>query len=204
MLTKVGSKVYDQTPELSVHPRLSMMERALLKWAVIDRDDKVLDAGLGNGIMVDYLIRNLECEVCGVSDNMELVRRTRNLVQSADLVYASKGDIPWHDEAFDTVFLRAGHRGGLEKQLVEIKRVLKSGGQLVIGIDSYPAVVRGALRLLSDEVAQEDENVTRKEVQAALSELGFEFFSWQRMYLFGGVLICWKHGDAVEKLLKDE
>ena len=131
MISKAGSRTYERTQCPPRHPRLSPMERCLLKWAVIDRDDRVLDVGLGNGLMAEYLLRNMECEVCGVADDMELVRSTRGLVRSADLVYAAAGDIPWRDQAFHTVLLRPSRMDGsaMENQLREVHRVLKEGGQ---------------------------------------------------------------------------
>ena len=43
MISKAGSRTYERAHFSSRHPRLSTMERCLLKWAVIDRDDRVLD-----------------------------------------------------------------------------------------------------------------------------------------------------------------
>ena len=108
MISKAGSRTYERTQCPPRHPRLSPMERCLLKWAVIDRDDRVLDVGLGNGLMAEYLLRNMECEVCGVADDMELVRSTRGLVRSADLVYAAAGDIPASGKHTDATAAR-GH-----------------------------------------------------------------------------------------------
>ena len=173
MITKAGSRTYEAIAYPSMRPRLSAMERGLLKWAVIDRDDRVLDVGLGNGLMVDYLRRNMECEVCGVSDNMELVRQTRSLVCSADLVYAAPGDIPWRDGAFHSVLMRSRRMEaeGFRMQMEEVKRVLKDGGQLVLGIECLP----------------------RRQAEDTLAQLGFEHFSWERVSFDCGVLICWKH-----------
>lgn len=202
MITKVGSKTWEGLAPVPTHPRLTAMERNLLKWSVIDRNDKVLDAGLGDGVMVDYLKRNMECEVCGVSDNMELVRRTRSLVQSADLVYASDGDIPWRDQAFDTVFLRP-KRNGREnclRQLLEINRVLKDGGQLVIGVESYPGAVKAMLHMISEGAEPDEESLNRKDVTALLQEAGFEYLTWQRSGPLSGVMICWKHNPKAEEL----
>lgn len=203
MITKAGSKTWEGLPSLSVRPRLTAMERSLLKWAMIDRDDKVLDSGLGDGVMVDYLMRNMECEVCGVSDNMELVRRTRSLVQSADLVYAAIGDIPWRDGAFDAVFLRPKRapKEDCRRQLKEINRVLKDGGQLIMGVESCPAAVKAMLRALGEE--DEHESLSRRELTELLNEAGFEYLTWQRSGPLSGVLICWKHHPKVDELKQE-
>lgn len=205
MISKAGSRTYERTQCPPRHPRLSPMERCLLKWAVIDRDDRVLDVGLGNGLMAEYLLRNMECEVCGVADDMELVRSTRGLVRSADLVYAAAGDIPWRDQAFHTVLLRPSRMDGsaMENQLREVHRVLKEGGQLVMGMRNLPAPLQAAMDAMS-EAEEETESVSRRQMKAMLSGLGFEQMSWHPCGIFSGVLVAWKRNPLAERFQKGE
>lgn len=205
MISKAGSRTYERTQCPPRHPRLSPMERCLLKWAVIDRDDRVLDVGLGNGLMAEYLLRNMECEVCGVADDMELVRSTRGLVRSADLVYAAAGDIPWRDQAFHTVLLRPSRMDGsaMENQLREVHRVLKEGGQLVMGMRNLPAPLQAAMDAMS-EAEEEAESVSRRQMKAMLSGLGFEQLSWHPCGIFSGALVAWKRNPLAERFQKGE
>ena len=205
MISKAGSITYERTQCPPRHPRLSPMERCLLKWAVIDRDDRVLDVGLGNGLMAEYLLRNMECEVCGVADDMELVRSTRGLVRSADLVYAAAGDIPWRDQAFHTVLLRPSRMDGsaMENQLREVHRVLKEGGQLVMGMRNLPAPLQAAMDAMS-EAEEETESVSRRQMKAMLSGLGFEQMSWHPCGIFSGALVAWKRNPLAERFQKGE
>ena len=205
MISKAGSRTYERTQCPPRHPRLSPMERCLLKWAVIDRDDRVLDVGLGNGLMAEYLLRNMECEVCGVADDMELVRSTRGLVRSADLVYAAAGDIPWRDQAFHTVLLRPSRMDGsaMENQLWEVHRVLKEGGQLVMGMRNLPAPLQAAMDAMS-EAEEETESVSRRQMKAMLSGLGFEQMSWHPCGIFSGALVAWKRNPLAERFQKGE
>ena len=205
MISKAGSRTYERTQCPPRHPRLSPMERCLLKWAVIDRDDRVLDVGLGNGLMAEYLLRNMECEVCGVADDMELVRSTRGLVRSADLVYAAAGDIPWRDQAFHTVLLRPSRMDGsaMENQLREVHRVLKEGGQLVMGMRNLPAPLQAAMDAMS-EAEEETESVSRRQMKAMLSGLGFEQMSWHTCGIFSGALVAWKRNPLAERFQKGE
>lgn len=203
MISKAGSRTYERTQCPPRHPRLSPMERCLLKWAVIDRDDRVLDVGLGNGLMAEYLLRNMECEVCGVADDMELVRSTRGLVRSADLVYAAAGDIPWRDQAFHTVLLRPSRMDGsaMENQLREVHRVLKEGGQLVMGMRNFPAPLQAAMDAMS-EAEEETESVSRRQMKTMLSGLGFEQMSWHPCGIFSGALVAWKRNPLAERFQK--
>lgn len=205
MISKAGSRTYERTQCPPRHPRLSPMERCLLKWAVIDRDDRVLDVGLGNGLMAEYLLRNMECEVCGVADDMDLVRSTRGLVRSADLVYAAAGDIPWRDQAFHTVLLRPSRMDGsaMENQLREVHRVLKEGGQLVMGMRNLPAPLQAAMDAMS-EAEEETESVSRRQMKAMLSGLGFEQMSWHPCGIFSGALVAWKRNPLAERFQKGE
>ena len=205
MISKAGSRTYERTQCPPRHPRLSPMERCLLKWAVIDRDDRVLDVGLGNGLMAEYLLRNMECEVCGVADDMELVRSTRGLVRSADLMYAAAGDIPWRDQAFHTVLLRPCRMDGfaMENQLREVHRVLKEGGQLVMGMRNLPAPLQAAMDAMS-EAEEETESVSRRQMKAMLSGLGFEQMSWHPCGIFSGALVAWKRNPLAERFQKGE
>ena len=205
MISKAGSRTYERTQCPPRHPRLSPMERCLLKWAVIDRDDRVLDVGLGNGLMAEYLLRNMECEVCGVADDMDLVRSTRGLVRSADLVYAAAGDIPWRDQAFHTVLLRPSRMDGsaIENQLREVHRVLKEGGQLVMGMRNLPAPLQAAMDAMS-EAEEEAESVSCRQMKAMLSGLGFEQMSWHPCGIFSGALVAWKRNPLAERFQKGE
>ena len=205
MISKAGSRTYERTQCPPRHPRLSPMERCLLKWAVIDRDDRVLDVGLGNGLMAEFLLRNMDCEVCGVADDMELVRSTRGLVRSADLVYAAAGDIPWRDQAFHTVLLRPSRMDGsaMENQLREVHRVLKEGGQLVMGMRNLPAPLQASMDAMS-EAEEETESVSRRQMKAMLSGLGFEQMSWHPCGIFSGALVAWKRNPLAERFQKGE
>lgn len=94
MITKVQGKTVSGELSVKACPRLNPLEKAMLRWAVVDPEDRVLDACVGRGLMAEYLRRNMQCEVCGVSSDMEEVRSARARLQSCDIVYAPVGDIP--------------------------------------------------------------------------------------------------------------
>ena len=120
-----------------------------------ERGDKVLDAYVGNGLMLEYLQRNMECEVCGVSDDMQCVRTSRSRLRNADIVYASREDIPWKEDTFDSVYLKIVTSSPTEAALEEILRVLKPGGQLLIGFRTIPAPFRQVASLLRADADDE-------------------------------------------------
>lgn len=175
------------------HQRMSALEKCMLRNAVFDPGDKVLDANVCSGRVSEYLLEHMECQVCGVSDRMEEVRRTRARMYSGDFVYAAAGDIPWQDHTFDTVLLHPsdGNADTLLAQLVECRRVLKPGGQLVLGLKSLP----GALRRVSSflfETLPEEELPSRAAAEKLLRQCGFEEVSKACAGLAGTVLIGWR------------
>lgn len=187
MLTKVQGKTLSNSFVMKRNPRLSAMEKGMLKWAVVDPGDKLLDANIGSGMMAEYLRRNMLCEICGVSDDMEQVRTARGHLLNCDIVYAAEGDIPWREGAFDTVLMKLNGEGQetLRRMLGEAKRVLKPGGQLVLGTRCFPALVQ-------EREGEERSFFRRRPVESMLTEIAFEKVSWQRTGVATGVMIAWK------------
>ena len=184
--------------ELSVRqePRLSALERAMLQWIIADPEEKVLDANIETGMMAEYLRRNMDCEVCGVSENMENVRCARSRLRSCDIVYAPAGDIPWRTEQFDTVLykLRQEEDEMLQRSLTEILRVLKPGGQLVLGLQCYPAAFQKLHEWLGGDLGDK-RRFGHREIEAELKKLAYEEICWQRTGPSTGVMIAWKHRE---------
>lgn len=197
MITKVQGKTVSGELSVKARPRLNALEKAMLKWAVVDPEDRVLDASVGRGLMAEYLRRNMQCEVCGVSADMEDVRAARARLQSCDIVYAPVGDIPWREDAFDTVLMQwRGDADSLDRMLSEALRVLKPGGQLVLGTACWPAAMNALRRWMA--VSAEGTPVNRLELQSRLSDLSFEEVSWQRTGLGTGVMTAWKHKPELD------
>jgi SAM-dependent methyltransferase len=193
MISKAQSKRYAPRPTLETKPKLSALEKGLLRWTVAERGDKVLDAYVVNGLMLEYLQRNMECEVCGVSDDMERVRASRSRLSNADICYALREDIPWKPDTFDSVYVNMAAAPFAESTLREILRVLKPGGQLLVGFTTVPNPLRALLGLARPEL---DEELTRPRVRARaltlMHALGLNQITWQRTDLFNSVAIAWK------------
>ena len=204
MITKVQGKTLLGQMTVKKQSRLSGVEKAMLKWAVIDPDDRLLDANIGNGVMAEYLRRNMQCEVCGVSDRMDEVRCARTNLQNCDIVYAAAGDIPWKEHAFDAVLLQ--HRGeepGLwSRVLGEAVRVLRDGGQLILGCVSYPPPLNAVADLITADGMEERAAFSRSDTEMMLRELGCEQISWRRCGVACGVMIAWKKKKTAGELLE--
>lgn len=180
--------------------KMSALERGMIRWAMIEPDEKVLDANVGMGLIAEYLKRNAQCEVCGVSDNMEDVRQARMRLQSCDIVYATAGDIPWREDSFDTAMMRMGamEPEDVAKRVKELSRVLKQGGQLLLGV-RIP-LVRDMSGIA--EATDEARVPSRRMLENLLQKLDFTKLTYQRVGLLSGVLIAWKRKPSVEDALE--
>ena len=200
MITKVQGKTLSGEIVAAKPPKLSALEKGLLKWAVVNPDDRVLDANVCEGMIAEYLRRNLQCEVCGVSSNMDHVRSARNRLQSCDIVYA--GDIPWRENAFDAVLYQVQDGEQLDRMVGETYRVLKPGGQLVLGLHSYPGPLAVTARLLAEDRLEGAVLPTRQELCQMLTKRHFQQVTWQRTGFAAGVVIAWKPKENVDAFLK--
>ena len=188
MLSKAQSKPLSRELIPKVRPKLSALERGLLRWSMAESGDKVLDANVGGGLLLDYLQRHSECEICGMSDEMESVREARSLLQNADIVYAACDDIPWREDTFDSVYIKA--RQLTDKALSEALRVLKPGGQLLIGARWQPSPLKRLAALTRDDAEPMPD--TGSEMRQRLSNLGFQQITWQFASMTSMITIGWK------------
>ena len=200
MITRMQGKTLGSRAFPTREARLSALEKAMLRWIVVDPDDKLLDTSIGSGMMAEYLRRNMQCEICGVSDNMEDMRYARSLLRSSDIVYAPRGDIPWREEAFDTVLMKPAGEDDmqLKRMFEEAARVLKPGGQLILGLRCYPA----ALEVINPWRLEEGEKKAfcKERITDMLCQSSFQNITWQRTGLGSGILIAWKPKPSVERV----
>lgn len=197
MITRIQGKTLAGEIAVRREPRLSALEKSMLRWAVVDPDDRLLDANVDGGLMADYLRRNMQCEVCGVSDRMDQVRAARERLQNCDIMYAPAGDIPWREGAFDTVLMKldTGEREMAERMIREAQRVLKPGGQLILGVRCFPQALSRVTALIS---ADEKQRIRKEEVQSMLRHAAYQKITWQRTGISMGVLIGWKAKPTTE------
>ena len=177
-------------------PQLGMLEKTMLCQASLKTAGKVLDANVCSGPVAEYLLANTDCQVCGVSDRMEEIRQVRETLYGGDFAYGAIGDIPWQENTFDTVLLHPSEGGeeALREQLRECKRVLKPGGQLVLGLKSLPLIIRQLSHLLWDEA--EDKLPDAQTALQMLESMGFEKITRVQAAFSGHVISGWLPEEA--------
>jgi ubiquinone/menaquinone biosynthesis C-methylase UbiE len=132
--------------------RLLLRERKF-KASLVDQADprsgrRVLDVGCGTGTLALSLkVRAPGAEVIGLDADPEILERARAKAQEAGLDVrfdrALATELPYEDESFDLVVstLFFHHLTGADKRRTakEITRVLKPGGELLVGDMGGPA-----------------------------------------------------------------
>lgn len=106
-------------------------------------DEQVLDVGCGPGLTVELLAeRVVEGRVCGVDPSVEMLgqaaSRNRSAIQSGrvELRPGSAASVPYPDASFSTVCTlhTVYFWPSLEAGARELRRVLRSGGRLMIAV----------------------------------------------------------------------
>jgi len=143
MSTKtIQGKLWSVAPPLwSQHfePWFSPMYRNVLDQLQLTPDHYLLDAGCGSGLFSHMAIAR-GAQVIGVDAAPGLleIARTRNPQNS--FMEEDLEALPFADNTFDIVtgFNSFQYAGSFEKALLEAKRVLRTGGRLVLGIWDRP------------------------------------------------------------------
>lgn len=170
-------------PALGADQRLTAAMRACVSWAAIEEHDKILDMSCGNGALLKRLDQQYRLTLCGMCETPEMARTAREGIEDADVIAARLEDIPWRDDTFDIALLSAGLRGDARRVLMEAKRVLRQGGQLVIASPLFSPRGEGSL--------------SRREQMRLMQEAGFREVSFRASGLRGAI-IGWKQRELPE------
>jgi ubiquinone/menaquinone biosynthesis C-methylase UbiE len=149
----------------------------------VPRNARVLDVGCGEGRFTAELARAGRA-VVGIDVAEEPLRRARARDGSIDVrLVAADGELPFEDCSFDAVW--AGevieHVADTAGWLSEVRRVLPSGGALVLSTPAHGPLTRLSLGLRAsafeahfDPLADHLRFYTRRGLLRLLGELGFE------------------------------
>ncbi|WP_321373591.1 class I SAM-dependent methyltransferase [uncultured Draconibacterium sp.] len=163
---------------------LSLTREEMLKESDLG---KILELGCGTGLYTEILLKNSKIVVAtDFSDEMvATAKQKRGNLQKVQFKRANALNLDFENESFDTVFMANLIHiiGNAEKVIQESKRVLKSGGCLIItsfAIDDMNFFSRMAIGIRyiktfgkpSDEALKEKN--TKKSVESLLVKNGFE------------------------------
>lgn len=115
----------------------------------------ILDVGIGNGLSSEYLCQQFpDCQLCGIDISEEAIKETRKRFSQNEAKFSVQGieKTSFDDHQFDLIcaFQSHFHWEKLSEAFVEIERILKPEGQLVLACE------RNKLNIYLTELAEED------------------------------------------------
>lgn len=146
---------------------------------------KLLDVGCGTGNVLIKLNSTKDLSLYGLDISEKMIETAKkNLGNKAELKVGDSEYMPWEDDSFDVIVCNASfhHYPNPEKVLLEMNRVLKSTGTLIIGDPTAPVIVRQMLNLFCKFSKNGDYKVySKKEIEELLLKCGFEPFDFKKI-----------------------
>lgn len=170
--------VYDQTADGKFCSRVypDILEKCNNK-----ENQTILDVGCGNGTMLSQVNENNR--LYGIDLSQSMIEHANNkLKDRAELVVGDAEILPWTDETFDTVLCTFSfhHYPQPQKVLMEMYRVMKREGQLIIADPWLPKPLRQILNLVIQFSSSGDYHVySKREISVLLQNNGFHIQSFQ-------------------------
>ena len=126
-------------------PYFLPMYRKTLNQLNLTGDSLLLDAGCGSGMFSSMAIK-AGAQVVGMDAAPGLLEVARRRNPENTFLEGDLESTPFNNESFDVVtgFNSFQYAGGFTNALIEAKRVLKTGGKLVIGIWDKPEMSEAA------------------------------------------------------------
>jgi 2-polyprenyl-3-methyl-5-hydroxy-6-metoxy-1,4-benzoquinol methylase len=147
-------RLWERAPEGLLPVDARLRERFLLQWVAREREragarPRVLDLGCGEGHFAAALARE-DADVVGIDVAEEPLRRARSRHPELDVrVAESEASLPLDDCSFDVVWAgeTVEHVADTQQWLSEVRRVLRSGGVLLLTTPDHGLLSRLRLAL---------------------------------------------------------
>jgi ubiquinone/menaquinone biosynthesis C-methylase UbiE len=183
-MTATKTSLFDRWSATYDRPQLQNATYRPLHNAVLARladatPATVLDLGCGTGQLTARLVERFpDANVCGLDYSMGMLREAQcRLGGRAALLRCDAQALPLASQSMDLVVCTESFHWypDQESALAGIARVLRPGGQLLIGsIATLTQVGEAALRAVSSRAGQPIQALTTKQVSQLLRDAGFE------------------------------
>ncbi len=104
-----------------------------LEYCKFESGDCLLDAGCGMGATINYINNNYDFKIIGLDKSEKLASLARELNKNTEIIVSSAESTIFEDKMFDGVLAECTlSLMDVNKALMEINRVLKNNGYLII------------------------------------------------------------------------
>lgn len=157
-------------------PFLSLIQRTRFKIVASLLSDrkypKLLEAGYGSGVFMPYL-NDLSEELYGIDPhdkNQEVAESLTKCGIKATLYSGSVTQLPFSDKELDAIVIVSAieYVDDIETACLEMKRVLKPDGELVLVTPGHSPIVDMGLKLLTGESAKDNYDERRARLEPTL------------------------------------
>jgi ubiquinone/menaquinone biosynthesis C-methylase UbiE len=165
--------IWDETASERDMTKLERMARRLN----INPGSIILDVGTGTGVFIPFLLkkigRNGHIVALDIAEKMLEKAKAKGFNGNIDYLCADATDIPLDNEIFDSIvcYSTFPHFRDKPRALAEMKRVIKSGGKLLICHTSNRTTINEIHRQIPE--VEDDTIPDEGEMQIMLSKAGF-------------------------------
>ena len=145
------------------------------KYISFNSEQRILDIGCGSDGIINYIPNG---QRFGLDPLMDSYLASSDMPHDIKWNTGTMEAIPFDDKYFDVVVTTNAldHAFDPKKGLAEMRRVLKSGGYLVLTVACYAPIHR-FIRLFKEKIGRGDQlhpyNYSQKQVRAIIKEAGF-------------------------------
>lgn len=154
------------------------MYSEIINRILIEKPKKLLDVGCGTGNVLMKLRTNEEVQLYGLDISEKMIETAKKrLGNKAELKVGDSENMEWEDNFFDVIVCNASfhHYPNPEKVLLEMKRMLKNTGTLIIGDPTAPIIFRPIINIFCKLSNNGDYRIySKREIEELLMRCGFE------------------------------
>ena len=145
--------------------------------------NNILDVGCGTGNLLSLISSKYEVQIGGIDLSQDMLNIARNkLNKNADLRLGDSETLPFADSSFEMVICTDSfhHYPHPENVLLEIKRVLKPGGNFILADPWLPTPFRQFTNIFMPFNKDGDVKIYGElEIRKLLENTGFKAVEWE-------------------------